>query len=258
VTDGKLAGVGVLVTRPKHQATALVDAIEEKGGSALCFPAIEIVARDDESISADADALRSPDIAIFVSPNAVQNGLSWVGSATIAVIGPATAAAIEAADRKIDIRPTSGFDSESLLAQFDARQMQGKVVWIVRGNGGREHLADTLRERGATVEYLPVYSRRPPKYSVSELDQLEKSWRSGEVNVVTAMSVETLTNLISLLPDWCRSQLAQTPLVTPATRVIKKALELVPGIPATLARGPQAFDMVRAIVDCAVTTPGHS
>lgn len=258
MADGELAGVGVLVTRPKRQATALVDAIEEKGGSALCFPAIEVVARDKATISADADALQSPDIAIFVSPNAVQYGLSWAGSAAIAVIGPATAAAIEAAGRKIDVRPASGYDSEHLLAQFDAQQMHGKVVRIIRGNSGREHLADSLRERGATVEYLPVYTRRAPKYAASELDQLEESWRSGNINVVTAMSVETLTNLIALLPVWCRSQLAQTPLVTPATRVIEKALELIPGIPATLARGPQAFDMVRAIVDCAVTTPGHS
>lgn len=258
MADNELAGVGVLVTRPEQQATDLVEAIEAKGGSALCFPAIEVTPRDKAAISADAGSLQNPDIAIFVSPNAVQYGLSWAGSAAIAAIGPATAAAIEAAGRKVDIRPASGYDSEHLLAQFDAQQVQGKVVRIIRGNGGRELLADALRERGATVEHLPVYARRAPKYSASELDQLEKSWRAGKVNVVTAMSVETLTNLVAILPDWCRSQLVQTPLVTPAARVIKQALELIPGIPATLARGPQAFDMVRAIVASTAATPGHS
>ncbi len=258
MANDELAGIGVLVTRPKHQATALIEAIEEKGGSTICFPAIEIVPRDKENISTDASSLQSPDITIFVSPNAVQSGLSWAGSAVIAVIGPATAKAIEAAGRKVDVRPASGYDSEHLLAQFDEQQVQDKVIRIIRGNGGREHLASTLRERGATVEYLSVYTRRAPEYTASELKDLEKSWRSGAVSIVTVMSVETLTNLIAILPEWCRTQFVQTPLVTPAARVIKEALDLLPGIPATLARGPQAFDMVRAIVDCTATTPGHS
>jgi uroporphyrinogen-III synthase len=257
MADDELAGIGVLVTRPKHQATALVEAIEAKGGSTFCFPAIEVVPRDAASISTDASTLQNPDIAIFVSPNAVQSGLSWAGSAAIAVIGPATAKAVEAAGREVNIRPASGYDSEHLLAQFDAQRVQGKVIRIIRGNGGREHLADALTDRGATVEYLPVYTRRAPEYSASELDHLEKIWRSGAVNVVTVMSVETLTNLIAILPDWCRTQFVQTPLVTPAARVIKEALDLLPGIPATLARGPQAFDMVRAIVDRTAAKPGH-
>lgn len=258
MANDELAGIGVLVTRPKHQATALVEAIEAKGGSTICFPAIEVVPRDKASINADARTLQTPDIAIFVSPNAVQSGLSWAASAAIAVIGPATAKAIEAAGRKVNVRPASGYDSEHLLAQFDEQQVQGKVIRIIRGDGGREHLADTLRDRGATVEYLPVYTRRAPEYGASELDQLEKSWRSGAVDIVTVMSVETLTNLVAILPEWCRTQFVQTPLVTPAARVIKEALDLLPGIPATLARGPQAFDMVRAIVDCTAATPGNS
>ena len=77
----------------------------------------------------------------------------------------------------------------------------------------------------------------------------------GEVHVVTAMSVETLLNLLRLLPGDCHAVLARTPLVTPATRVINEATKRFPGIPVTLANGPQAGDMVEAIIAC--TQPGN-
>ena len=258
MADDDLAGVGVLVTRPKHQAQELVAAIEALGGSAIQFPCIEIVPRQTADILADASRLEDPDIAIFVSPNAVKHGLSCAGNARIAVVGPATAAAIEAAGRSVDIRPASGFDSEHLLAEPALQTVQGSNVRIIRGNAGRELIADTLRNRGARVEYLSVYARRVPEISAAELAALEAQWRSGEIDVITAMSVESLTNLAELLPEWCKQQLGQTRLVTPAARVIKQVLDRFPGMPAKLARGPQAKDMVRAISEHAKTRRGIS
>jgi uroporphyrinogen-III synthase len=258
MTDDDLAGVGVLVTRPKHQAQELVAAVEALGGSAVQFPCIEIVPRETADILSNASQLEDPDIAIFVSPNAVKYGLSFAGKARIAVVGPATATAIEAAGRSVDIRPAAGFDSEHLLAESALQAVRGSNVRIIRGNEGRELIAETLRNRGAKVEYLSVYARRAPEYSAAELAAFEAQWRSGEIDVVTVMSVESLTNLIVLLPEWCRKRLGQTRLVTPAARVIKEVLDRFPGSPAKLARGPQAKDMVRAIAEHAKTRRGIS
>jgi len=249
MTDNELAGVGVLVTRPRHQAIELVAAITRLGGSAIEFPAIEIMPRTENSIANDANKLLDPDIAVFVSANAVQHGLAFTGSAKIAVVGPATAAAIEASTHSVDIRSPAGYDSEHLLAESELQNVRSKVVRILRGKNGRELLADTLRGRGATVEYLAVYERKAPDYSASEVAALEQRWRAGAVNVVTIMSVESLTNLIAILPEWCKDELGKTPLVTPASPVIKEALDRFPGIPITLARGPQASKMVAAIVN---------
>lgn len=253
MTEGELAGVGVLVTRPRLQATELVAAITSHGGSALEFPVLEIRPRASDEIGNDASALQDPDIVVFVSANAVQHGLDHAAAAAIAVVGPATAAAVAAAGRRVDIRAASGFDSEHLLAESALQDVRGKVVRIIRGDGGRELLANTLRDRGATVEYLTVYSRNTPGYSSGEIAALEQQWRAGAVNVVTIMSVETLIRLVALLPEWCRNELENTPLVTPATRVIIEALNRFPGIPTTLARGPQASDMVDAIISCSKT-----
>ena len=72
MTDGDLAGIGVLVTRPADQAAPLADEIEAAGGRAIRFPAIEIVPRPDADIANDAASLQQPDVVIFVSVNAVR------------------------------------------------------------------------------------------------------------------------------------------------------------------------------------------
>lgn len=255
MTDGQLAGIGVLVTRPDHQAESLAKAIEAAGGRAIRFPAIEILPRPAEAIAADAARLQQPDIVIFVSTNAVRYGLDCAAPARIAAIGPATAAAIEASGRPVDIQPEGGFDSEHLLVEPELNDVAGKVIRIVRGQSGREMLASTLLARGAAVEYLGVYTRRAPRPDSAALAHLEAAWRNGKIDVVTVMSVETLVNLLSILPDECRKRLRETPLVTPAQRVIIEARTRLQGIPAVLAEGTDANDIVRAV---ARHVHGHS
>lgn len=248
MTDAPLQGVGVLVTRPRAQAPELVAAIENEGGKAICFPVIEIVPRSESLIVAKAAALPDPDIVIFVSANAVEYGLRHAKDSMTGAIGPATAAAIKAGGRIVDICSQVGYDSESLLAEPALSSITGKNVLIIRGNGGREHLAESLRERGASVSYLSVYDRNLPVSSPQLLAEIESIWRNGEINAVTVMSVQSLKNLVKILPDWCTAQLATMPLVTPAAGVIKEALRRYPASKPVLASGPQAAEMIQAII----------
>ncbi len=255
--DNALMGVSVLVTRPILQAQDLADSIEALGGNAIFFPVIEIMPREAADIAADAAALQDPDLVVFVSRNAAQYGLPHIATGRIAAVGPATAAVLEAAGREVDIRPAAGFDSEHLLAEPDLIDVAGKVVRIVRGNGGRELLAETLRERGAQVEYLPVYARTTPAYSDAQLAGLESRWRADGIDVIALMSAESVHNFDALLPKWCKQQLHRSSLVAPAARVLKVALDTFPGTSATLAAGPQTSDMVNAIIALGLTEPGH-
>lgn len=248
MNEAALDGVGVLVTRPRTQAAELVAAIEEAGGSAFCFPVLEIAPLDENVVSANAAALAKPDIVIFVSQNAVEYGLKYSDRGLLAAIGPATAAAISSAGRIVDIQPADGFDSEQLLAEPVLRDVAGKQVRIIRGGAGRELLADELTSRGANVDYLSVYERRLPNVSPLTLADLESRWRHGDINVVIVMSVQSFRNLATLLPAWCEAQLGLTPLVTPAGRVLKDVLDRYPDSRPILASGPQAHDMVQAII----------
>ena len=252
---GGLGGLGVLVTRPEHQAADLVAAIEAAGGRAIRFPVIEIVPRAAADIANDTAALPEPDIAVFVSANAVRCGLGHAGRARIAAVGPATAAAVEAAGRSVDIVPAAGFDSEHLLAEPALRSVRGRNVRIIRGNAGRELIAATLRERGARVDELAVYARRRPRPDAAALESLDAAFRDGGVGAVIVMSVESLHNLVELLPAGARERLCRVRLVTPAARVLKEVLDRFPGAEAVLADGPGAGDMVRAVAGHAT---GHS
>ncbi len=254
--DRPLQGVGVLVTRPRTQATELVDAIEAQGGMAYCFPVIEIAAFEELDIRNSVERLARPDIVVFVSRNAVEHGIRFSDDAEIAVIGPATAKAVKAAGRVVDIQPADGFDSEHLLAEPRLQDVAGQHVRIIRGNDGRELLAEELKARGAIVEYLSVYERRLPTVSADTASDLEARWRQGQITVVTVMSVQSLANLVDLLPDWCTAQLESTPLVTPSGRVINEALDRFPASRPILASGPGADDMVQAIVALHSTDSG--
>ena len=248
MTEAPLEGVGVLVTRPRSQASELVAAIEAAGGTAFCFPVLEIVAIDESVVSAKADALARPDVVIFVSRNAVEYGLEYSQGGQLAAIGPSTAAAIAAAGRIADIQPSAGYDSEHLLAEPILNEVAGKHIRIIRGGAGRELLAEELVARGAHVDYLSVYERRLPEVSPQTLSDLEARWRQGGINIITSMSVQSFRNLVALLPAWCEAQLEMTPLVTPAGRVLKEVLDRYPASRPIIASGPRAEEMVEAII----------
>jgi uroporphyrinogen-III synthase len=256
--ESPLEGVGVLVTRPRTQATELVGAIESQGGSAWCFPVLEIVPIDAPDVRKTASRLDKPDITIFVSRNAVEYGIDFTGDAEIAVIGPATAQAVSGAGRIVDIQPARGFDSEHLLAEERLQNVGGQRIRIIRGSEGRELLAEELRRRGASVEYLSVYERRLPHVKPGDLADLEARWRAGRIDVVTVMSVASLEHLVRLLPAWCLQRLEDTPLVTPAGRVIKEMLRRYPASRPVQARGPGAEDMVEAIIALQSTDSGKA
>lgn len=258
MSEALLEGFGVLVTRPEHQANNLSTAIEVAGGEAIRFPVIDIEPYDSVDVNRSLATLPAADITIFISTNAVIYGLPYANGddSVVAAIGPGTRSAIESADRRVDIFPAQGFDSEHLLAEASLQDVAGKNIRIIRGDDGRELLADTLRERGATVDYLAVYRRMTRVYSQSLLTGLENRWRSGQVNCVVAMSVDSLNKLLEILPAGCRELLARTPLVTPSARVLQTASDRIPESKVALAESPGTDDMVRALIACRQSESG--
>ncbi len=247
MTERPLRGATVLVTRPAHQSAGLIRAIEEAGGRTYPFPVIDIVARNPDDVLAERRGQHEPDVVIFVSANAVRHGLDAFqdSTAAIAAIGPATAAALAEAGRPADIVPLGGYASEHLLAEDALRDMTGRTVTIVRGQSGRELLAETLSHRGASVQYLSVYRTERHRFTTAELDRIERDWDS--IDAVIVMSVATLDALLAALPATCVDTLGAVPLVGPGERVIQTALERLPGANLILSPGPQAADLVDAL-----------
>lgn len=226
-----LQGVGVLVTRPVDQARQLAQLITGAGGEAILFPALEILdAADLQPLHALIGRLEEFDLAIFISPTAVSKAMNLIRARrglppqlVIAAIGRGSRRALEHCGVRQVIAPQQQFDSEGLLALPLFQDMRGKRVVIFRGEGGREMLGNTLRERGAHVEYAECYRRGKPALDAAPL--LHR-WARGEVQVVTVTSGESLHNLFELLGKLGQQWLKKTPLFVPHARIAETARSL--------------------------------
>lgn len=219
-----LAGITVLVTRPEHQARRLCELIEQAGGRAVRFPLIAIAAPDDPGPAMGiATQIDNYDIAIFVSTNAVDYGVDLIRRARgelptrprLAAIGAATAQRLETRWRRPDVVPAGGFDSETLLATDAMRHVRGRRIAIFRGSGGRELLGDTLRQRGAHVDYADVYRRLKPQGKTLPL--LHDGARDN-IDVIVVTSNEGIENLLELTSDAARPALLKLPLALMSRR----------------------------------------
>lgn len=230
---GPLAGRTIVVTRPQAQAAPLAEAIAAAGGKPLIFPLLEISPATDPQPLIDAAArLADYALAVFISPNAADHALpallsqrAWPESLRPAAVGQGTVKFL--AERGIHgcIAPTERFDSEALLElpELAAEQVKGKNVAIFRGDGGRELLADTLRERGATVDCITCYRRSGPSDGVAPL---LAAWRAGQLDALTVSSSEGLRYLADLLDAEGLAFLRQTPLFVPHARIAENARAL--------------------------------
>lgn len=228
-----LAGRTIVVTRPQAQAAPLAEAIVAAGGTPLVFPLLEIAPADDPAPLAEAAGrLGGYTLAVFISPNAVDYALPvllasqpWPGGLIPAAVGQGTVKALAAHGVTGCIAPTERFDSEALLAlpQLAAERMAGRRVAIFRGDGGRELLADTLRERGATVDCITCYRRSGPSNGVTPL---LAAWRAGRLDALTVSSSEGLRYLLDLLDGEGRTFLQRTPLFVPHARIADNARAL--------------------------------
>lgn len=231
--DGPLAGRTVVVTRPQAQAAPLAEAIAAAGGKPLVFPLLEISPAVDPQPLAEAVAcLDEYAVAVFISPNAVDYALpvilaqgAWPPGLLPAAVGQGTVKALVAHGVAGCIAPTERFDSEALLAlpELAAEHVAGRRIAIFRGDGGRELLADTLRERGARVDCITCYRRSGPSAGVVPL---LAAWRAAGLDAVTVSSSEGLRYLVDLLDAEGRDFLQRTPLFVPHARIAENARTL--------------------------------
>ena len=213
-----LAGRGVLVTRPRGLAEAFAEALERRGARAIVFPAIEI-----EPLPPPPALRRAGDydLVIFVSPSAVRVAAAHIAAwpATVAAIGSGTRRELERAGAARVLAPRTGADSEALLAELPG--LAGKRVLIVRGQGGRPVLGDTLTQRGANVEYAECYRRLRPD---ADAQPVLTAWRRNELHAVVVSSSEAFDNLRDMLGA---ALLRATPVFVPHRRVAEHALAQV-------------------------------
>jgi uroporphyrinogen-III synthase len=227
-----LAGLGVVITRPRAAGEALAALLAREGAKTFVFPALEIVPIENRTeLDAALAALPECDLAVFVSANAVEHGMrvaggrpawpAWPARTRVAAIGAATAEALRNSGFRDVITPAGRGDSETLLACQELQRVRGRNILVFRGRGGRELLRETLEARGAKVTYVECYERRRPQADASEL---VAAWRRGEVHAVSVLSAETLENFVAMVGAQAQPLFAGTALVAPHPALARHAL----------------------------------
>jgi uroporphyrinogen-III synthase len=237
LASSPLRGRGILVTRPREQAAGLARLIEQAGGRAHLFPAIEI---EDLPPPAALERLHDFDLAIFVSPTAVAKVMArvraWPGELRAAAVGAGTRRELERHGVTNVIAPEGSADSEALLAVSEMHKITGKRVVILRGEGGRALLGDTLARRGAQVEYAECYRRTRPKTYL-------QTWKRDEIDAITVSSAQGLANLFEMLaPAFLRA----TPIFVPHPRIAEGARAR--SVREVVIAGPSDDDMLERLV----------
>ncbi|MCK9379904.1 MAG: uroporphyrinogen-III synthase [Sulfuritalea sp.] len=226
-----LTGRHVVVTRPAGQAAHFATALTDQGAIPVLYPVLEI--RDIEDVAPLLDAairLDSYDLAVFVSPNAIEKALaailprrSWPATLRVAALGKSSERELARHGIHDVISPPLRFDSEALLELPELTDVRGRRVIIFRGDGGREVLGDTLKARGASVEYVTCYRRGRPQLDPAPLLKL---WEEGQLDAVTLTSSEGLRNFFDMVGRLGQAWLKKTPAFVPHLRIAEQAQAL--------------------------------
>ncbi|WP_299692080.1 uroporphyrinogen-III synthase [uncultured Vibrio sp.] len=218
----------VLVTRPGSQGQSLCQQLADEGIQAIHHPLIRIV--DNPYSGHLAAQLNSSDIVIAVSHHAVtaaQNILSktssiWPTSPLYLGVGQKTAHVLSKACKQKVNYPQVG-DSEHLLKLTELNGVENKSILILRGNGGRELIRDSLLLQGAQVSYCETYRRE--YIPISDHGTYQK-WINNKTSKVVITSQEQLEYLCSITPGEYMSWLSTRQLFVPSQRIAERAQQL--------------------------------
>ncbi len=225
----KLNNKRILITRPGQQADHLSNLITNYGGISVKFPTVEIqpLGRTDE-LTEYFNRIDSYDFIIFISRNAAEiaikkfvSNINLIRDIQLVAIGSGTAKVVSSSSLKNIIFPRDNADSEGLLnlEEMQSNKISDKKILIIRGVGGRELLADSLKKRGAIIDCIEIYERKLPRYEEHEIN---KAWHDNNPDAVVVTSKEVLNNLIVLLKNDTK-ELFITPLVTMSERIAEYA-----------------------------------
>ena len=243
----------VVLTRPRQQAGEWLMRLAALGAKAVSLPLIEIVAGAPQTATEAWQQLPSAALAMFVSPNAVTYFFKgrtgeWPTDTLAACVGPGSSRALPDAGvpSHLIVQPPAdaeSLDSEHLWPLLATRDWQGKSALILRGDGGRDWLAERLREHGARTFDFSVYQRRCPVLDATEQSLLvDIVAPAGARFVWLFSSAEAIGHLATLIDaDWS----GQRAIATHA-RIAERARQLGFG-DVVLAR-PDAMAVAAAAV----------
>ncbi len=225
--------MNILVTRPSPAGEQLVSQLKKSGHLAYHAPLIHFSqGRGLSQLSHLLPSLKAGDLAFLLSQQAVyyvnswlnEKKQSWPDTLSWYAIGHKTASAFHTISKLTAHFPVTQETSEMLLLLPGLNNLEGKNALILRGNGGRELLGDTLTNRGAKVILCECYRRHFINY-----DGYQQSiiWQRAGIDTLVVTSGEMLQQLYRLIPaGWRTSWLLRCQLIVVSSRLATLASQL--------------------------------
>jgi uroporphyrinogen-III synthase len=229
----------VVITRPLAQAAPLAARVSAMGREAVVFPLLEIQPLPDQGPL--KQALASLDryaMAAFVSPNAIDAAFAvlenWPPRVAIAIMGEGSRAALRrhgvtsATATVISPRNPARTDSQTLLQELDLDALRGREVLIVRGETGRELLADALRAAGVNVTGVAAYRRAAPPFDQERRMRLTRLLEQRSDWIITSSeALRFLAGMAGQLDEGgAGTALREQRLIVPHERIAETAAAL--------------------------------
>jgi uroporphyrinogen-III synthase len=196
-----LQGRRVLVTRGVDKRDDMASLLEAAGAVVLRVPLIAVrrlleaaeIARAVDRLGAATGAGAPRPWLVLTSATGAGLVVEAVGAPSlarfgIAVIGPATAAALRSRGVDADLEAT-GQVAESLAAELVHRGVDGAAVLVVTAAGARDVIAPVLIAAGAHVELLEAYRSVTPDGAA---DRLREALSGPPLDAVTFTSGSTV------------------------------------------------------------------
>ncbi|MDD1783534.1 uroporphyrinogen-III synthase [Enterovibrio sp. ZSDZ35] len=221
----------VLVVRPSPACEALVEQLNLSGVKALPAPLLSFTPGDDlPKLSQTLCDLPSGSVVIAVSPRSIEyaadtlmaNNQQWRSDLHYVAVGAKTASVWKSRANIEAIQPRTE-DSEGMLELPLFSNVNGLNVVILRGNGGRALLGNSLAKNGAQVRYFEAYQRHwDDKCLSSQIEQ----WHKANVNTVVFTSGEQLALMYQSFSTRDQHWLRECHILVPSKRIYNQAIEL--------------------------------
>lgn len=221
----------VLVIRPAPACHELSDRLNQAGIKALPAPLLSFSGGHDlPNLSASLDALPPHSVVVAVSPRAIeyaQHQLDeenhfWRDDLHYVAVGEKTAAEWQRLSGIKAWQPTTE-DSEGMLSLPVFAEPKNLSVLVLRGNGGRALLGDTLKSQGSKVRYFEAYQRH---WTSEPLSSLTMRWRAEGVDTLVITSGEQLSLLCQTISQSDQHWLRECHILVPSKRIYNQAIDL--------------------------------
>lgn len=219
----------VLNTRPLDQGKALSETIRRAGGIAIDFPTLAIQPTPVTWLEL-LPPLVTLEHAIFISSNAVHyfftalksHSMVWPQTIQNTAIGQATAEAVKNHHLHVYGIPEEA-NSEHIIQLKYLQNIHEKNILLIKGEGGRELLAQTLKARGAHLITLAVYRRELPPINTQAIQAI---WQENAIDIILITSEESMRNLFILMGHAAQSWLCDQYFLVISDRLAQAAKAL--------------------------------